>query len=127
MRESRYVTVARLAYAITQQALPGYSHAKSPHRFTQPQLVVRVMLAFYLDVSYCDLDEWLLASDQVGQVLELAHMPDHSTIARTIRKLTQAQWQQLNRTLLDRLRLTLEVGVVLGTTSFGLNTPVPIT
>lgn len=120
MRESRYVTVARLAYTITQQTLPRYRHAKSPHRFTQPQLAVCVLLAFYLDLSYRDLEEWLLASDQVRQVLDLAHVPDHSTIARTFGKLTQAQWQQLNRTLLDRLQLTPEVGVALDTTSFRL-------
>jgi hypothetical protein len=37
-RESRAVKAARLAYGLTQQALPRYSHPKSPHHFTLPQV-----------------------------------------------------------------------------------------
>lgn len=48
-RESRYVTVARIAYRIAQGTLPTYSHPKSPHHYTFPQLVACVLLTFYLD------------------------------------------------------------------------------
>ena len=47
-RESRYVRVARIAYAIAQEALPRYSHPKSPHICTLPQLAACVLLGFYL-------------------------------------------------------------------------------
>ncbi len=69
-RESRYVKVARIAYHLTQEVLPRYSHPKSPHHFTLPQLAACVLLMYYLDLSYRDMEEWLLASDQICQVLE---------------------------------------------------------
>jgi|SRR3972149_5756343 len=55
-RESRYVKVARIAYHLTQEALPRYSHPKSPHHFTLPQLAACVLLMFYLDLSYRDME-----------------------------------------------------------------------
>lgn len=120
MRESRYVTMARMAYTITQAALPRYSHAKSPKRYTQPQLAACVMLLFYLDLSYRDMEEWLLASSTVCEVLELSEIPDHSTLARMFAKLTLADWQDFNRRLLDHLGLEAEEAVAIDTTSFRL-------
>jgi hypothetical protein len=64
-RENRYVKVAKIAYGLTQQALPKYSHAKSPHHFELPQLAACVLLMFYLNKSYRDMEEWFLASDKV--------------------------------------------------------------
>jgi hypothetical protein len=69
--ESRYVTGARIAYQLAQASVPRYAHPKSPHRFTQPQVVACVLLTLYLDLSYRDMEEWLLASDKVCAVLEL--------------------------------------------------------
>lgn len=120
MRESRYVTLARLAYRLAQATLPRYSHAKSPHRFTQPQLAACVILGFYLDLSYRDLEEWLLASDRVCAVLELQAVPDHSTLARMFAKLTLRQWHDFNRRLLDSLAIEPEEAVAIDTTSFRL-------
>ncbi len=50
-RESRYVKIARIAYRLAPQVLPRYSHPKSPHHFTLPQLAACVLLMFYLDLS----------------------------------------------------------------------------
>ena len=66
-RESRYVKVAKIAYRLTKQALPEYSHARSPHHFELPQLATCV----HFNKSYRDLEEWLLATDKVCQALEL--------------------------------------------------------
>jgi hypothetical protein len=85
-RESRYVKVARIAYRLTQYALLRYSHPKSPHHFTLPLLAACVLLMFYLDLSYRDMEEWLLASDQVCQALELPRIPDHTTLQRSSKK-----------------------------------------
>ncbi|MEM3434173.1 MAG: hypothetical protein QXP27_08355 [Candidatus Methanomethyliaceae archaeon] len=74
-RESRYVTVARIAYHLAQEVLPRYSHPKSPHRYTLPQLAACVLLMFYLRLSYRDMEEWLLATDKVCAVLELKRVP----------------------------------------------------
>ncbi|HEX8227790.1 MAG TPA: hypothetical protein VF826_00580, partial [Chloroflexia bacterium] len=56
-RESRYVVVARIAYRLAQQSLPAYSHPKSPHHFTLPQLAACVLMAFYMKLSYRDMEE----------------------------------------------------------------------
>lgn len=118
-RESRYVTVARLAYQIAQTSLPRYSHPKSPQHFTLPQLAACVLLTFYLKLSYRDMEDWLLATDQVRQVLELPHVPDHSTLARTFRKLKQTDLDAMQQRLLQQLNPE-EDAIAVDTTSFRL-------
>jgi hypothetical protein len=49
--------------------------------------------------------KWLLATDQVRQALNLTRVPDHTTLYLTFAKLSQQQWQQLNDTLLEHLRV----------------------
>ena len=100
-RESRYVKIARIAYRLTQETLPQYSHPKSPHHFTLLQLAACVVLMFYLDISYRDMEEWLLASDQVCQVLELPRIPDHTTLQRTYKKLRMSDSEKMKNRLLD--------------------------
>ncbi len=81
-RESHYVTMARLAHDLASQQLPRYAHRNSPKRYTQPQLAACVLFAFHLGLSYRDMEEWLLASDQVCAVLGLGEVPDHTTLYR---------------------------------------------
>ncbi len=116
-RESRYVRVARIAYRLTQQALPRYSHPKSPHHFTLPQLAACVLLMFYLDLSYRDMEEWLLASDRVCQELGLSRVPDHTTLQRTFRKLRIADLEKMKRQLLDEVGAD-EGGIAADSTGF---------
>jgi Transposase DDE domain len=118
-RESRYVTVARLAYQIAQASLPRYSHPKSPQHFMLPQLAACVLLTFYLKLSYRDMEEWLLATDQVQQVLELPRVPDHSTLARTFRKLKQSDLTAMRQALLEQLKPE-EEAIAVDTTNFRL-------
>jgi hypothetical protein len=121
MRESRFVRIAKLAYHIAQQTLPTYSHPKSRHDYTFPQRVACVMLKIYLNYTYRDLEEWLLATDQVRQALQLTRVPDHTTLYRTFAKLSQAQWQQLNDALLQHLQVN-EMTVAVDTTGFRTDT-----
>jgi len=65
-RESRHVKVAKIAYRLTKQALPKYSHTKKPHHFELPQLAACVLVMFYLNKRYRDMEEWLLATDHVS-------------------------------------------------------------
>lgn len=102
-RESRYVRVARIAYRLAQQSLPAYSHPKSPHHFTQPQLAACVLMAFYMKLSYRDMEEWLLASDAVCEVLQLPRVPDHSTLARTYKKLRVRDFDKMKGLLLSEM------------------------
>jgi len=100
-RESRYVKVAKIAYRLTKQALPKYSHAKSPHHFELPQLAACVLLMFYLNKSYRDMEEWLLATDKVSQVLELPRIPDHTTLQRTYCKLHKLDFENMKNQMLE--------------------------
>jgi hypothetical protein len=119
-RESHYVKAARIAYALAKQRVPRYSHPKSPHHFTQPQLVACVLLMFQMDVSYRDMEEWLLASDSVCQVLELGHVPDHSTLSRAFKKLRLSDLTAMKDDLLTQLGVEEEV-VAGDSTSFRLS------
>lgn len=98
--ESRYVEYARLVYGLTTKVLRRYRHRNSPHTYTQPQLVACVFLGFYLDRSYRDLEDWLLASDRICQVLELTEVPSYSTLCRSFQQLPMAQLRLLMRSLL---------------------------
>jgi len=102
--ESRYVRVARLAYALTQRTLPRYSHPKSPHRYTQRQLAACVLVMFYCNRSYRDFEEWLAATDQVRNVLGLQTIPDHSTLSRMFKRIGIVMLQALMRRLLNALQ-----------------------
>lgn len=109
-RESRYVTVARIAYHLAQEVLPRYSHPKSPHRYTLPQLAACVLLTFYLRLSYRDMEEWLLATDKVCDVLELKRVPDHTTLSRAFKRLLRMKvLEQMQRKLLDEVGVEEEV------------------
>jgi hypothetical protein len=119
-RESRYVTVARLAYQLAQATLPRYSHPKSPRTYTLPQLAACVLLTFYLDLSYRDMEEWLLATDQVRAVLELSQVPDHSTLSRAYRRLTRPWLDQMQHRLLTALDVDEET-MAADSTSFSLS------
>lgn len=119
-RESRYTKVARIAYEVAQATLPRYSHAKSPHHFTLPQLAGCVVLTFYLNKSYRDMEEWLLATNQVCEVLGLARVPDHSTLSRTFKKLKQTDWDRMLAALLRRMEVN-EEAIAADSTSFRLN------
>ncbi len=116
-RESRYVKVARIAYHLTQQVLPRYSHPKSPHHFTLPQLAACVLLMFYLDLSYRDMEEWLLASDRVCQELGLSRIPDHTTLQRTFQKLRRLDFEKMKNQLLEEIGVD-EEGIACDSTGF---------
>jgi hypothetical protein len=107
-RESRYVKVARIAYQLTKETLPQYSHPKSPHHFTFPQLAACVLLMFYVDLSYRDMEEWLLATDKICQELELPRVPDHSTLQRTYKKLRMKDFNQMKEKLLEAVDIEEE-------------------
>jgi Transposase DDE domain len=116
-RESRYVQVARLTYRLTQGVLRRYRHRNSPHHYTQPQVAACTLLVFYLNKSYRDGEEWLLASDQVCQALQLQHVPDHSTLCRMFHQLDRRRLFRLLNYLLAQL-MPCEDYLALDSTSF---------
>lgn len=118
-RESKYVRFARLAYAVAQASVPRYAHPKSPQRFTQPQLVVCLLLTQYLNLSYRNTEEWLLASAEVREVLGLTQVPDHTTISRMLKRLTLARLEAMLTQVLSQLEGKEDV-VAIDATGFRL-------
>ena len=117
-RESRYVKVARIAYHLTKETLPKYSHPKSKHRYTFQQLAACVLVMFYMNLSYRDMEEWLLASESVMQALELVEVPNYSTLQRTYRKLRMQHFEKMKQRLLAEVDVDPEGSIALDTTGF---------
>lgn len=116
-RQSKYVLVARIAHRLCKEVVAPYSNLKSPHRFTQPQLLACVLLMFYVRKSYRDMEEWLLASDAIVKELGLKEIPDHSTLNRTYKRMRVKLLEKLQRHLLDQLG-PKELGIALDTTGY---------
>lgn len=114
---SHYQRVAEIAYAIAKQHVPLYRHKNSPHRFTWPQLVTCVLMTFYLDCSYRDMEDWLLVSETICRLLNLQEVPDHTTLCRAFHKLDIRLLRALQRLLLQRMRLK-EVAMGIDSTGF---------
>ncbi len=74
--------------------------------------------------SYRDMEEWLLASDQVCRALELPRVPDHTTLQRTFQKLRKADLENMNKRLLDEIGVK-EEGIASDSMGFspGLSRP----
>jgi hypothetical protein len=102
-RERKYVRFARLAYAVAQGSVARYAHPKSPQRFTQPQIVVCLLLTQYVNLSYRNTEEWLLASAEVREALELSEVPDHTTISRMLKRLTLPRLEAMLAQVLTQL------------------------
>lgn len=116
-RESKYIVVARIAYRLCEQVVAPYAHPKSPHRFTQPQLLACVLLMFYVRKSYRDMEEWLLASDSICRELKLNEIPDHSTLNRTYKRVRIKLLEDLQHRLLAELQ-PHELGIAVDTTGY---------
>ena len=115
--ESRYVRFIRLAYGLTNTLLPHYRHRNSPKTYTQPQLVACVLLGCYLDMSWRELEDWLLASETVCRMLGLSAVPDHSTLFRAFQHLSMRQLEQLQQALLRWLQVS-ETTMAIDATGF---------
>lgn len=57
-----------------------YSCAKSPHKFTQAQLMACLILRAYLKATYRGVIEVLETSDKLREVLGLCELPHYSTL-----------------------------------------------
>ena len=108
-KTSRYVTFAKIAYALAQANYPLYRRRKSKKTFSQPQLVACVLLMMYLNQSYRDFEEWLYASEQVCAALGLQRVPDHTTLNRAFQRLTETRLRRRLDTLLKQLKVKEEV------------------
>jgi len=97
------VKVARTAYRLTRKTLPQYSHPKSPHCFTLPQLAACVLVRSVLNLSYRQMSDWLSSREEVCKELELPRIPDYTTLQRTFKKLQISYFKRMERLLIREL------------------------
>lgn len=81
------IALARAALAAGKEALPDYSHPKSPHKFTQPQLFAMLVLKQFFKLDYRGTVEWIAQWAELRQALELRRLPAHTTLYEASKRL----------------------------------------
>lgn len=79
---STVVRVARLALRLAGRHLRRYSSLKSRQDFTQPQLMVCLILRAYLKATYRDVVDQLKASAELREAIGLRKVPNYSTLCK---------------------------------------------
>jgi transposase len=80
-------------------------------------------MAFYMRMSYRDMEEWLLATDAVCRTLELPRVPDHSTLSRIYKKLRVRDFDKMKSLLLSELGIEgSEEAIAADSTGFTMST-----
>ena len=97
------LSVAKLALEVARQCYPDYSCAKSPRKFTQPQLVACLVLKEFLRLDYRGMHEVLCEWSDLREVLGLTKAPHFTTLCAAHRRLLRKP--QTSR-LLDHLLAT---------------------
>ena len=96
---------ARAALEAGSEALPAYSHPKSPHRYTQAQLFALMALRAFLKLDYRGLIVRLSEWSDLRKALGLTRVPHYSTIAKAeTRLLTRGNASALLETTLSQAR-----------------------
>lgn len=91
------LTVARMALRAAGDALPNFAKAKSPKKFTQPQLVACLIVKEFLCQDYRSIQVMLSEWSELRDALELTSIPHFTTLCQAARRL-------LTKPLTDRLQ-----------------------
>ncbi len=102
MAEVGLVQFAQAALQVAQAVLPPYRSKFSKHIFTQPQLLAILCLMRYDDWTFREAEVRLAEHSDLRQVLQLARVPDYTTLYRFMRRLDE---HILQRVLAESLRL----------------------
>lgn len=83
-RRNLLLDVAALALHVASLSLASYSRPKSPHLYTQPQLLAILVLRAYLRQTYRGIVDVLAASPPLRDALGLTggRVPDHSSLKK---------------------------------------------
>ena len=74
------IALARAAMEVGEAALAPYSHPKSPHKFTQPQLFAMLVLRQFFRLDYRALVAWLARWSELREAIGLTRLPHYSTL-----------------------------------------------
>ena len=73
--------------AAGKDALADYSHPKSPHKFTQPQLFAMLVLKQFFRLDYRGTVAWISQWAELREALEIQRPPHYSTLCYAERRL----------------------------------------
>ena len=93
------IALARAALEVGEAALAPYSHPKSPHKYTQPQLFALLVLRQFFRLDYRGLVAWLRRWTELREALGLKRVPHYSTLCYAEDRLLKkgapaASWMQ---------------------------------
>lgn len=74
------IALARAALEVGKDALEDYSHPKSPHKFTQPQLFAMLVLKQFFKLDYRGTVAWIERWSELRKALEVKSTPHYSTL-----------------------------------------------
>ena len=80
MKRHDLLCLARLAWQMACNQLPGYVSTCAPKRYTQPSLLACLCLKEYLRLDYRGTEALLASAQQLREALGLPTVPDHSTL-----------------------------------------------
>lgn len=119
MAEVGLVRFAQVALAVAREIVPAYRTRFSKHQFTQPQLLVILLLMRYEDWTFREAEVRLAEHSDLRAALGLEIVPDHTTLYRFMRRLDASTLQRFLVAVVNRMPAT-NAGAVVAVDATGL-------
>lgn len=103
MAEVGLVLFAKTALEVMQEVLPAYSGKYSKHTFTQPQLMTILCLMRFEDWTFREAEVRLAEHSDLRRALGLERAPDHTTLYRFMRRVTDEMLDEVLIAVATRL------------------------
>lgn len=103
MAEVGLVLFARTALEVMNEVLPPYGSKFSKHTFTQPQLMAILCLMRFEDWTFREAEVRLAEHSDQRRALGLEHVPDHTTLYRFMRRMTDEMLDEVLVAVVHRL------------------------
>ena len=81
------MSMARMAFRAARDSLPDHAKAKSPKKFTQPQLMACLVIKEFLQLDYRGTQLLLQEWSDLRRILELAKVPHFTTLCGAAKRL----------------------------------------
>lgn len=82
MKKNLLLEVVQLSLQLSGRFMNAYGHIKSPHKFTQPQLMTCLVLRAYLKATYRGVVDVLASSQELRDAIGLQRLPHYSTLKK---------------------------------------------
>jgi IS5 family transposase len=103
MAEVGLVLFAKTALAVMHEVMPPYGSKFSKHTFTQPQLMTILCLMRFEDWTFREAEVRLAEHSDLRSALDLERVPDHTTLYRFMRRVTDKMLDEVLVAIATRL------------------------